>query len=220
MQVSQRRTAKPRTSLKPACLLTLEQVLALEQMSIEGPAPIFIIMQMANQLHKPMSPTPALQTQVFHCTFETKKRQIPRTQWSCFFFLWLLEQQILVICLHCTMKLNVYDRRDIQNSWKKSLLAQTSGANILFSTSSYKLFLLVSSSIIQSKLSLYCDQKKFIPLFIPFSSHPIIVQRTWRKWCLMGREVMSQKLKTQLNNSYLSIEKFTSKWLAVLVVTS
>lgn len=36
----------------------------------------------------------------------------------------------------------------------------------------------------------------------------------------MGREVMSQKLKTQLNNSYLSIEKFTSKWLAVLVVTS
>lgn len=32
----------------------------------------------------------------------------------------------------------------------------------------------------------------------------------------MGREVMSQKLKTQLNNSYLSIEKFTSGLLCSL----
>lgn len=70
------------------------------------------------------------------------------------------------------MKLNVYDKTDTQYSSKKSLLAQTSGANILFSTSSYKLFLLVSSSIIiMSELSFSCDQIFF---HSPFSCFLIL----------------------------------------------
>lgn len=98
-----------------------------------GPCPnshIYVDVQLVTQT---TAFSPCAQAKVFACTFGTEEVRFQGHKEVTFFFSFaLLEQQILVICLRCTMKLNVYDRHDIQNSQEKSLLAEMPGASILF----------------------------------------------------------------------------------------